>query len=287
MLKRFITHLPLSVILLVPFNSNALQVTLENDATTLAENLVGSGVSVFDANFIGDPLQSGFFSDGISSGFGIDSGIIFSTGSVLNAIGPNTAAPSTVDFGNPGSGSVSGISGFPSFDLASLSFDFEINNSFGGDLIFSLVFGSEEYNEFVNTQFNDAFLFSIDGVNQAVLPDGNAVSVNSINRDLNSDLFVDNTANVFDTNIDGFTNLLTFQVSGLDAGVHTAEFSIADSSDGLLDSWVLFGADTFVGVTPVPEFNTTSASTGVLFILSMLLLLNEQRSRRLIPVKQD
>lgn len=258
--------------------SYAIQVSIENDSDVLANSLAGAGISVFDTNFVGDNLQGGLFTDGFASGFGIDSGVIFSSGSVLDASGPNDSDSQTTGFGNPGSAELSELAGFPTFDLASLSFDFQFDNEMGGDLVFSLVFGSEEYNEFVNSQFNDVFSFSIDGVNQAVLDDGSNITINSINNNVNSDLFVDNTSGIFDTQLDGFTNLLTFTVNGLDAGIHQAEFSIADSSDSVLDSWVLIGAESFVDsdVVAVPELNSKGASLAILFIISMLLLLAEK-----------
>lgn len=271
-----------STLSIFSFNTHAIQVSLENDSTVLSENISGSGITLSNSNVFGNTLQSGVFSDGFSSGFDLDSGIILSTGSVLNAQGPNTPQPENEFFMGPGSGAVSDVTGFPTFDLASLTFDFQLDSSLTDSISLNLIFGSDEYNESVNTQLNDGFVFSIDGVNQAILDDGSPISINTINNNVNSDIFIDNTAGGLPTNIDGFTSLLTFEVSGLSPGVHTAEFSIADSFDDMIDSWVLIGTDSFVtsSITPVPEFNAASASTGMLCALSLLLLIFEHQSRK-------
>jgi hypothetical protein len=52
------------------------------------------------------------------------------------------------------------------------------------------VFASEEYNEFVDSPFNDVIAIFVNGVDYA----GKPVSVNSIDAGSNSTLFVDNTA---------------------------------------------------------------------------------------------
>jgi hypothetical protein len=264
-------------------HSNAsIQISLENDANTLLNTISNSGITFSNSSTSGNALQSGVFSDGFSSGFGLDSGIILSTGSVLNAEGPHTPQPESVAFNGPGSSAVSAVAGFSTFDAASLSFDFQFDSSLSDSISLSLIFGSDEYNESVNTQINDGFAFTVDGVNQAILDDGSSISINTINNNSNSDIFNDNTTGIFEnTNIDGFTNLLTFEISGLNSGVHTAEFTIADAFDATIDSWVLIGANSFTAnnVTAVPELNLASASTSLLCAFSLLLLLFERKSK--------
>lgn len=60
-----------------------------------------------------------------------------------------------------------------------LEFDFTTT---GGNLFFSFVFASEEYNEYVNSSFNDVFGFFVNGVNIALVPGTSTpVAINSVN----------------------------------------------------------------------------------------------------------
>ena len=73
-------------------------------------------------------------------------------------------------------------------DANSLTFSFTVNPG-TTQLGFNYVFGSEEYNTFVNNGFNDAFGFFVDGKNVAVLPGtGDIVSIDNVNKDKNSQL---------------------------------------------------------------------------------------------------
>jgi hypothetical protein len=66
------------------------------------------------------------------------------------------------------------------------------------------VFASEEYNELVDSPFNDVIAIFVNGVNCANYA-GKPVSVNSINAGSNPTLFVDNTAGGRSTQMDGTT----------------------------------------------------------------------------------
>ena len=57
--------------------------------------------------------------------------------------------------------------GYSTYDATTLEFDFVAPT----DVIsFQYVFASDEYNEWVNSSFNDAFGFFLDGVNIAKIP---------------------------------------------------------------------------------------------------------------------
>ena len=72
-----------------------------NTATYLIDNvLLGGGIIVSNHSFIGDPNQIGFF-NGVNSNLGIDSGIVLSSGSVLDLIGPNASGGTSTDFSLP------------------------------------------------------------------------------------------------------------------------------------------------------------------------------------------
>jgi len=93
--------------------------------------------------------------------------------------GPSGPANST-QFGEPGDAELTLLSGFQTYDASVLEFNFVPQHS---TVQFSYVFGSEEYSDFANTQFNDVFAFLVNGTNCALVPGTmEPVSVNTINN---------------------------------------------------------------------------------------------------------
>ncbi|GGX43378.1 choice-of-anchor L family PEP-CTERM protein [Saccharospirillum salsuginis] len=231
------------------------------DGTAMANNLLGTGISISNVSYYGGSNQSGFFSDG-GSVLGFDDGLIMTSGSALDAPGPNSSGGLT---GNKGVGGGSGDADLNALipqstnDAAVLSFDFETDS---GDLYFNYVFASEEYNEWVNSSFNDVFAFFVDGVNIAEAPDGQAVSINNVNcgntgtgTGPNCDVYNNNSPAAYDIEYDGFTDKLVASITGLGAGTHTMKIAIADAGDSILDSAVFLEAGSFSDIPdiPVPE----------------------------------
>jgi hypothetical protein len=102
---------------------------------------------------------------------------------------------------------------------------------------FNYVFGSEEYQEYVGTAFNDIFGFYLNDYNLATVPEtsGSPVSVNNINQDENAEYYVDNLPGTYQIEPDGFTT--TLQAKGsLVPGFNRMKLAIADTSDYILDS---------------------------------------------------
>lgn len=220
----------------------------------MAQAIVGTGITISNVTYTGAGVAGGTFAGG-SAIFGFDSGIILSSGCISNVIGPNTLTNATCVNNTPGDAQLTSLSGFPTFDAAVLQFDFVPQ---GSQVSFQYVFGSEEYNEFVNTQFNDVFAFYVNGNNCAVVGTPPVpVTINTINNGnpfgstpnshpelyVNND-FQDGTA-PFNTQLDGFTKVLTCSAS-VNAGVtNHIKLAIADSSDAILDSDVFIKAGSF------------------------------------------
>lgn len=237
-------------------SSHALIITDENSGASLANSIVGSGITVSNVSYVGSNGASGNFTGGNSSGLGIDQGIVLSSGKATNAQGANNSTSAGSNNGTGGHAPLTSLAGATTYDATVLNFDFEFDGGLGGDLFFNFVFGSEEYLEWVNKGFNDVFGFFVDGVNVALAPgSSDPISIDNINNTQNSSLFVDNTSGLFNTQMDGFTKSLQINLKDLNAGKHTMQFAIADVGDNDYDSWVFVQAKSFSNQpsTEVPE----------------------------------
>jgi len=161
----------------------AQTITPNQTAATLANNLVGSGVTVSNATLVCPGNANGTFTSG-SGNLGIGSGILLTSGSASAVSNPASFFENTNN-GALGDANLSVLSGNATFDACVLEFDFVPN----GDAInFRYQFGSEEYPNYTCTQFNDVFGFFITGpgylpnTNIALVPGTNIpVAINSVN----------------------------------------------------------------------------------------------------------
>ncbi len=262
----------------------ALSVTPSDDADLLASTISGDGggIVITGANLIGASGSAGTFSDGMSSGIGMEAGIILTSGSVTSAVGPNTSDSTTTSWGTAGDADLDTLGAGSTQDATILEIDF---TSDGSDLFFNFVFASEEYNEFVDSMFNDVFGFFLDGVNVALIPGTmTPVAINNLNcgnpfgsADDFCDLFNNNDLNdggpFFDIEYDGFTDVLTVAVIGLAAGDHQIRLAIGDVGDGSWDSAVFIEAGSFDDAPPGPgPGDLPEPSTLALLAIALLSL---------------
>ncbi|HUI05394.1 MAG TPA: choice-of-anchor L domain-containing protein [Verrucomicrobiae bacterium] len=219
----------------------------------MANKLVGQGVTVSNVRYTGAANASGIFcSGGGIIGFG--SGILLTSGDAANVIGPNNSSGATGDNELPGdpdlTGLIGGAASNQTYDASVLEFDFVPE---ADTVQFSYVFGSEEYNEYVGSEFNDVFAFFVNGVNYALIP-GTAtpVSINNVNNGFSTGIsagpcencayYIDNVDGHLNTQLDGLTVVLTFTAPVLANQVNHMKIAIADAGDHLLDSAVLLQA---------------------------------------------
>ncbi|NBD33823.1 MAG: hypothetical protein GVY17_12885, partial [Cyanobacteria bacterium] len=239
----------------VEFN---ISVTQTDDSATLLNSLLGSDPANFDGitnislTTSGDPRGFGTFTN---DPFGLDGGVVISTGAATNVEGPNNDEGDIngTDFGNDGNP-----------DTITLTITFDLDAEAQG-VFLTYVFGSEEFPEFAQAGFNDNFTINFNGTNVALLSDGNEVSIDNLVATQNDPSsgtidYIDNNTDgsngslTDDTQLDGYTKILfavalpSSDILNL-GGSNTITITIEDVGDGLYDSAAFFQAGS-LGTTP-------------------------------------
>ncbi len=229
--------------------------------TDLVNNLLGPGVTISNVTYNGAPAAAGTFSGGTGI-IGFENGIILSSGKISTVIGPNDVPDATTSWGTAGDPDLNTlIPGYTTFDAATLEFDFVPQ---GNVVTFNYVFGSEEYNEYVNSQFNNVFGFFLNGQNIALIPGTTTpVAINNVNNGnpcpvsgqpptaSNPAYFIDNggcnpSSATLNTQMDGLIVVLPATASVKRGQTNHIKLAIADAGDSILDSDVFIQAGSFV-----------------------------------------
>jgi len=227
--------------------------------------LLGGGVSASNIQYTGATNASGVFcgGDGI---IGFNTGILLTSGDAANVIGPNNSPAKSTDNGLGGDLDLDSLIGATNtFDASVLTFDFIPDSD---TVQFNYVFGSEEYNEFVGSPFNDVFGFFVNGVNYALLPGTSLpVAITNVNNGFspgisagpckNCQFYIDNVDAHLNTQLDGITTVLTFTAPVLRNQVNHMKIAIADVADHALDSAVFIQSGSLRSGT---SFNATRTS---------------------------
>ena len=272
----------LSITFLLSITSGFAQLTVNGSLTPqqlVQTILIGNGVSANNVTYTGAPAALGSF-NGTASNIGIASGILLTTGNLINAVGPNNLGGQGLDNNRSGDVDLNIISGVTTYDAAVLEFDFIPASD---TLRFNYVFSSEEYPEFVGGTVNDAFGFFISGPgisgpfssnsqNVAIIPGTTTpVTINDLNNGdndcdfggpngpcSNCAFYVDN-CNGSTVQYDGFTTPLTAMAVVQCGETYHIKIAIADGGDGVYDSGVFLEAGSF-GTSGVQITATASAS---------------------------
>lgn len=223
-----------------------------------------------DWSAIAGDRQLGYYSKG-SSTFPIDEGLLLSTGKISSAMGPNTYTNRSDEMVDEASDpDLAAISGRTMYDASILEFNFVPD----GNLVeFKFVFASEEYLEYVNSSFNDAFGFFLSGpginstytnnaINLAKLTNGDAVTVNNIHSAgstvngvpfaaKNDAYYSNNPLGSTTMEYDGSTVVLTATYTVTPGQNYKIKMAIADASDQKWDSGVFLKAKSFATNTLV------------------------------------
>jgi gliding motility-associated-like protein len=236
------------------------------------------GGNCFDVTNISAPGGEGAYGEFYSgsSSINIEEGIILSTGLINLSHGPNTQTGASSSAGTAGSDQdlIDLINNNNVNDVAIIEFDFIPNDD---SISFDYVFASEEYCDYVNSQFNDVFGFFLSGpgingpfennaINIAVVPQtSDFVAINNVNWGSNNTFYVDNVpvgqiqgsggcvsgelnnppASPLDIQFDGYTTVLTAKAAVTPCEPYHIKLAIADIADGLFDSAVFLKGNSF------------------------------------------
>ncbi len=251
--------------------SAQIAVTANSNGNALAQYLAGNGVTISNIVINCPTGASGFFSNGQNSSLGMSTGIVLTSGSVDSISGPNDLSYSGANLLTPGDADLESLTSSTTHDACTLEFDMQVLSD---SVEFKYIFGSDEYPEYVCSNFNDVFGFFISGPgivgsqNIALIP-GTAtpVSINSVNPGVagaNAGLGIctslgyssyynangdgataPQNANPFYIQYDGFTTILTAKKKGLQpCQTYHLKIGVADAFDGAYDSGVFLLANS-------------------------------------------
>ncbi|OLP16922.1 PEP-CTERM sorting domain-containing protein [Leptolyngbya sp. 'hensonii'] len=227
----------------------AFSITQNNNSSALLNALLGNtdGLSNFSVTATGDAAAFGLFS---ADPFGLDNGIVLSTGKAQQVAGVNTVSNGGSDFSTDfGSSGATG-------DTTSLEISFDADAT-ADKLFFQYVFGSEEFVEYGGSQYNDKFELLLNGVNLAKLSDGKDVTINNLVPNPSGPYHADYVNNPAGpstvTKLDGYTQALTFEGLLNKNAKNTLTIKIQDVGDGIYDSAVFLKGGSLGTKQLVPE----------------------------------
>jgi hypothetical protein len=258
-----------------------LTTTTMTPAQLVQNVLLGGGVTVSNITYTGYSNAIGSFHLSSASTIGFQDGILLTTGTVLSndptygtgkgPQGPNDSNQEGVDNFTPGDVQLAALATTSMSDLynaAVLEFDFVPHSD---SIEFNYVFGSEEYPEWVCSQFNDVMGFFITGpkpaggnynnFNLATIPGTTyPVAINTVNPGFAgtwgssggcmstsySFWYVDNAAGNM-LQYDGYTKKFKARTAVICGSTYHFKIGIADVGDGIYDSGVFIESGSFSG----------------------------------------
>ncbi|KUF10603.1 Hint domain-containing protein [Pseudoponticoccus marisrubri] len=255
----------------LPINTNAT-------ATQMAQTIMGDGVTIVSASYTGDGRSSGIYSDGLDTSPGVapsDTGVILSTGRAAdftnsasrwwwwNSDDSNQNTDTSTNTSGPNNQSdFNAAAGANTYDASYMDIDFIPT---GDTMTMQFVFSSEEYPEYQTSLYQDFVGVWINGTQVDVEIGDGDVDPRNVNDSTNENLFVDNTDDQYNTEMDGFTVTMTLTIPVNPGQVNSIRIGVADVLDTQYDSNLLIAADsvqtTLVAQSDQVTVNPTGSST--------------------------
>jgi len=204
-----------------------------------------------------------------NSQFPFSSGVIIASGAISNAQGPNSSSSMGNSINSGSDPDLVEIAGGGSiYDCTKIEFNFIPADD---TVEFRYVFGSEEFPEYANSNFNDVFGFFLSGpgisgpylnnaINIALLPNGQTVTINNVH---NYNYYTatpgsqSNSAGSYygAVQYDGNTIVLTARAIVQPCQTYHIKLAVGDRGDSAYDSGVFFEANSFVSGTMIEGIN--------------------------------
>lgn len=237
---------------------------------SLVDNLLAanSGVVVDPASVLlrASGLEAVNFYDGSIAGLGIGAGLLLTSGytpGLVNDIGWDGADNSgSSGFANGDAdidAVVNTVFQTQSYDATTLEFAFTASDPNATSISFDIVFGSEEFPEWVD-QFVDCAVVMVNGVNYALFNHDPLHPLSVVSSNLAAGYFQDNAGGLLAIQYDGVSQVLKI-VAPINGGgaVNQIKIGIADTGDHIYDSG-LFIANLSAG--NIPGSGVVSTSDG-------------------------
>lgn len=255
----------------------------QSPATFIQNNLLGGGVYVFNAKYANSqsPITTagiGTFTANGYQGLSMQNGIVMTTGDITVAEGPNNGGYVSSPAGNYSDPEMAVVATSDINGCSTLDFDFV---SLSNSVSFQYCFGSEEYPEWVCSDYNDVFAFFLTGPdpitgeevtrNIAIIPgtdtiyppNGIAVAINSVNPGQAggsggsgqgcyydyTNYYIENLEGNDGVQYDGMTNKMQAGASIVPCQVYHMHISVCNVGDNSYDSGVFLEGGSFTAPT--------------------------------------
>ena len=204
--------------------------------------------------------------DGSLTPLGIGSGLLLTSGTtpgLTNTVGWfGTDNSGTSGFANGDADIntvVNTVFQTQSYDATTLSFDFTVTDPIATSVSFDLVFGSDEFPEWVD-QFVDSAIVMVNGVNYALFNHDPLHPLSVVSSNLAAGYFQDNAGNALPIEYDGVSHVLKIVAPIISGGAtNHIKIGIADTGDHIYDSGIFLsnfsagnipGSGVVIGVVP-------------------------------------
>ncbi len=226
----------------------AITATGTNDASILVNTLLGNGGSGIISSSVSATLSGHSSGSATSSGtyvnpsgtYGMVDGIVLSSGNVNDYNdGPNTVSSKTTSYSTPATAAQEALldpitgGSYYHYDVTQLDVTFDMQPGFD-TVFFNVVFGSEEFPEYVGSSFIDGFGLYVNGVNIAFV-DSQPVNINHPSMDFIPGTELDGI--LTDSTGNSFVHTFSAVVGDGSTG-NTLKFIVSDTSDYILDTTV-------------------------------------------------
>lgn len=233
----------------------------------LGDDLRGIVIDPSSVNFIGAPGSASFFNS-VNFGRGASlpgSGILLTNGDGVPPLA-NTSPSYGMPWGTPGDPELTSVAqtAFPlaltTGDASILEFSFVRTDPRVQSIQFSVLFGSEEYPNFVNSSFVDIAAITVNGENYALIDGNPELPLSVVGTTVSDGRFLDNTDGSLPIEYNGITRRLVIPISlQPDVNRYDVRIGIADTGDLLWDSGLF-----------VSDFKTSSIDFGGLVLVPVI-----------------